>query len=313
MENGELLFGIILLGNTLLAVVYLCWGIFAHKTNERGENERLSYIFRAICILICPVVAAVFLLVGTLMEKFFFRKNVNLLELLFNKERVEQIVKADEEREKNMASMEEALAVSDYGNLRELTMNVIKGDVAKSLSAISKALDSEDSETSHYAASVLSKELNDFRVNVKKIEHQMKEEEEAHPDDLSERDHYGILLLDYMDRILKQHVLTHMEQEYFVREMNDTGEKLYGSDAMTAGAYSGVAQRLMEIGDYDKAGIWCDRAMEKYPWELSSYQCKLKLLYLREDREGFLDMLRRLKKSGITLDNESMEMIRMFE
>jgi tetratricopeptide (TPR) repeat protein len=313
MENSEILFWIILVGNTLLAVVYLCWGVLAHKTNERGENERLSYVIRAVCMLICPVVAAVFLLTGTLIEKLFFRNSVNLLELLFNKDRVEQIVKADEEREKNMASMEEALAVSDYGSLRTLTMNVIKGDVEKSLSAIGRALDSEDSETSHYAASVMSRELNDFRFNVKKIEHQMKQEEEEHPDDTTGRDQYGLLLLDYMDRILKQHVLTNMEQEYYVREMSDTGEKLYGSAAMTAGEYSGVAQRLMEIGDYEQAGVWCDRALEKFPQEMAPYKCKLKLLYLREDREAFLDMLRRFKNTGIMMDNESMEMIRMFE
>jgi hypothetical protein len=39
----------------------------------------------------------------------------------------------------------------------------------------------------------------------------------------------------------------------------------------------------------------------------------MKLLYLEEDREGFLDMLGRLKKSGITMDNENMEMIRLFQ
>jgi tetratricopeptide (TPR) repeat protein len=313
MGISEIVFWILLILNTLIGVVYLCWGILARDTNERGENERIAPVLRAVCILICPVVALVFLVAGALVEMFFFRNSVNLLELLFNKDRVEQMVKADVEREKNMASMEEALAVSDHGNLRELTMNVIKGDVEKSLSAMSKALDSEDSETSHYAAAVLSNELNDFRVNVKKIERQMEYEEEEHPEDTTERDHYGVMLLDYMDRILKQHVLTSIEQEYFVSEMDKTGEKIYGSDAMTAGTYSGVAQRLMEIGNFEKASVWCDRAMEKFPLALPSYQCKLRLLYLREDREAFLDMLARLKNSGIEMDNENMEMIRMFE
>jgi hypothetical protein len=95
--------------------------------------------------------------------------------------------------------------------------------------------------------------------------------------------------------------------------MDKTGEKIYGSDAMTAGAYSGVAQRLMEIGNFDKASVWCDRAMERFPQALPSYQCKMRLLYLREDREAFLDLLARLKNSGIVVDNENMEMIRMFQ
>ena len=47
-------------------------------------------------------------------------------------------------------------------------LNVIRGDLQDSLESIALALNSSDSETSHYAASVLRDELNDFRVNVQK-------------------------------------------------------------------------------------------------------------------------------------------------
>ena len=62
-----------------------------------------------------------------------------------------------------MAPLEESLAVSDKRNMRMLMLNVIRGDMQKSLESITMALNSEDSETSHYAASVLRDELNDFR------------------------------------------------------------------------------------------------------------------------------------------------------
>lgn len=61
-----------------------------------------------------------------------------------------------------MAPLEESLAVSDKRNMRMLMLNVIRGDMQKSLESITMALNSEDSETSHYAASVLRDELNDF-------------------------------------------------------------------------------------------------------------------------------------------------------
>ena len=59
-----------------------------------------------------------------------------------------------------MAPLEESLAVSDKRNMRMLMLNVIRGDMQKSLESITMALNSEDSETSHYAASVLRDELN---------------------------------------------------------------------------------------------------------------------------------------------------------
>ena len=57
-------------------------------------------------------------------------------------------------------------------------MNIIKGDITKSLATIMLALNSQDSETSHYAASVLRDELNDFRMNVQKLYKEIENEEE---------------------------------------------------------------------------------------------------------------------------------------
>ena len=65
-----------------------------------------------------------------------------------------------------MVALEEALEVSDKKSLRTLMMNVIRGDYKHSLSAIALALNSEDSETAHYAASVLQDVLSDFRSQV---------------------------------------------------------------------------------------------------------------------------------------------------
>ena len=57
-------------------------------------------------------------------------KNINLI---FND------LKADEERERNMAPLEESLAVSDKRNMRMLMLNVIRGDMQKSLESITEA------------------------------------------------------------------------------------------------------------------------------------------------------------------------------
>ena len=121
-------------------------------------------------------------------------------DVIFSKDRVQTHLKADEERERNMAPLEEALAVSDKRNLRMLMLNVIRGDMQKSLESITMALNSEDSETSHYAASVLRDELNDFRANVQKMYTQMQQEAEGETD-------YEEMLIDYMNRVLRQRFL----------------------------------------------------------------------------------------------------------
>ena len=62
-----------------------------------------------------------------------------------------------------MIPLEEAIAITEKQDLRSLMMNVVSSDIKNSLASITLALNSEDTETAHYAASVLQDALNDFR------------------------------------------------------------------------------------------------------------------------------------------------------
>lgn len=98
--------------------------------------------------------------------KLFSSQGMDLSDVVFSKDRKENFLRPDEEMERNMVSLEEALEVTDKKSLRTLMLNVIRGDYRNSLAAINLALNSEDSETAHYAASVLQDVLNDFRSKV---------------------------------------------------------------------------------------------------------------------------------------------------
>ncbi len=227
MSNSERIFLWVLVINAFLALIYFLWGVVFHKKNELGENKRIAYVIRSVCMLLCPVVGILFFAVGLLIKTVFFRATVDLEDVIFSKERVKQTVKADEERERNIVPIQDALAVSDKTNLRHLMLNVLKGDISESLSSISLSLDGEDSETSHYAATALSLELNTFRMNVRKLQNAINKDIEENEDDTTKRDEYGVALIDYMDKVLKQQVFTTVEQNYFVKIMADVGEMVF--------------------------------------------------------------------------------------
>lgn len=177
MTRAEYLFVIVWIINFIISVLYYLWGALfyvpARERQDKNEEEylhdnRRTYLIRVIVMVLCPIVGPLFFLVSHLIYMTIFRQEVDLDDVIFSKERVKTNVKADEERERNLVPIEEALAVSDKKNLRMLMLNVIRGDLQDSLESISLALNSEDSETSHYAASVLRDELNDFRVTVQK-------------------------------------------------------------------------------------------------------------------------------------------------
>jgi len=91
---------------------------------------------RLAVMVLCPVIGPLFFACSQLVYRTIFRQEGDLEDVIFSKERIKTHLKADEERERNMVPIEEALAVSDRKNLRMLMMNVIRGDLKDSLESI---------------------------------------------------------------------------------------------------------------------------------------------------------------------------------
>lgn len=316
MTRAEWLFVIVWIINFIISVLYYLWGaLFYVPTRERQDKDeaeylhdnRRTYLIRVIVMVLCPIIGPLFFLISHLIYMTIFRQEVDLEDVIFSKERVKTNAKADEERERNLVPLEEALAVSDKKNLRMLMLNVIRGDLQDSLESISLALNSEDSETSHYAASVLRDELNDFRVKVQKIYTDIKEEKPEQTD--SEE-----MLIDYMNRILCQKVFTEIEQAKFVNIMVEASESIYQKNAsrMLPQRYEAVCLRLIEQKQFEQADLWCERLAKQFPDELVAYTCRLKLYFKENDRDRFFLVMDQLKKSDIIIDNETLELIRVF-
>ncbi len=317
MARDEYIFLIVLAVNFIVSVVYLIVGVVlvvparASLADENGTeilyDNRRTYVIRFIEMILCPVIVPLFFLMGHLFYLFVFWREANLADVVFSKDRVKTNQKADEEVERNIIPLEEALLVNEKKDLRSVFVNVMREDIRSSLASITLALDSEDSETSHYAAAVLSDELNKFRMFVQKQLLEIRERE--HPDTECEE-----LLVDYMDHILKQHIFSDHEQRKYVYEMAEVAELLYEKDAsrITLERYEAVCLRILEMKDYENTAKWCRRMEEQYPEELSTYTCKLKLYFADQDREAFFHTLDALKKSDVIIDRETLELIRIF-
>ncbi len=318
LTREEMIFLIVCILNLVVSVIYLLYGIGiratihdkqeedVEKTDKRKENRR-TYLIRFIVMVLCPIVGPLYFLFSYLISVTIFRQSVDLEDVVFSKERIKARLKADEERERNIVPLEEALAVSDKKSVRMLMLNVIRGNVKESLETIMTALDSEDSETSHYAASVLRDELNEFRGNIQKMYSEIKEEEDNETG-------CEEMLIDYMDMIFGQKIFDQMEQRRFIMMMDEAGESLYSKNAarFTPERYESICLKLLELKEFEKVQKWCTRLEEQYPDELPAYTCRLKLYFTMNDREQFFGVLDELKQSRIVIDQETLELIRVF-
>lgn len=301
MTSQERLFIAILVVNFIITVIYLIINLFRKKDN------RTSCWIRAVIMLLCPVTGIVVFFVSYIAFLLFFHKEVDLADVVFSKDRVEKVLHADEDRERNLVPVEEAIEVTDTDNLRTLMLNVVRGDIRQSLSTIAMALDSEDSETAHYAASILQDALNDFRINVQKNYQYMQQNEEERPE-------YAHALIGYMNQVLKQRVFTEMEQKNQVTVMEDVCEMLYEAapETMLSSEFEAISLRLLEMYEYECCQKWCDRAVLYYPHTLSTYTCRLKLYFSTGQKDEFFRVLNELRESGISVDQETLELIRVF-
>ena len=302
MSISEQAFIVVLILNTLVAVIYGIWNFIQCRIREKSVKE---YMIRMVIMLMCPVVGPMFFAVIKLIGVLFFRQNVDLADVIFSKERVTTYLHADEEQESNVVPIEEALVICDKGNLRNLMMNVVRGDVEESLASIALALNSDDSETSHYAATVLRDVLNDFRAHTQELFIVMNRNEK----DSCE---YACLLIEYMNGVLKQEVFQEAEQRSFVDMMEKACDYLYERDwrRLTPQYIGWLCNLFLKIQSYDKMKLWSDRGRDMYPDELIIYVCYLKYYFTVGKKKQFFEELDRLKQSDIVIDKETLELIR---
>ena len=304
MSISEQAFIVVLILNTLVAVIYGIWNFIQCRIREKSVKE---YMIRMVIMLMCPVVGPMFFAVIKLIGVLFFRQNVDLADVIFSKERVTTYLHADEEQESNVVPIEEALVICDKGNLRNLMMNVVRGEVEESLASIALALNSDDSETSHYAATVLRDVLNDFRAHTQELFIVMNRNEK----DSCE---YACLLTEYMNGVLKQEVFQEAEQRSFVDMMEKACDYLYERDwrRLTPQYIGWLCNLFLKIQSYDKMKLWSDRGRDMYPDELIIYVCYLKYYFTVGKKKQFFEELDRLKQSDIVIDKETLELIRTF-
>ena len=295
-------FIIFITANSIVTAAYFIWNFL------RKKEKLLGYGVKSLIMFLCPGLGPLYVFLAYVIYLGFFSKEVDLADVVFRKDRVQTYMHADEEWGRMVVSMEEALAVTDKDNLRTLMLNVVRGDIRNSLASISLALGSEDSETSHYAASVLQDTLNDFRATVQKCRNEIAKQEENQIE-------YVTMLIDYMDQVLRQRVFTDMEQKAFVAVMDETCEILYEREReqMTSARFEAVSLRHLEIQEYGTCEKWCRRAKKCYPDMLATYTCLLKLYFSLDSREQFFEVMDELLSSDIVIDNETLELILVYQ
>ena len=314
MRFGEREFLILLLVNLIVVVLYLLFELVLRWV--WGKERSKSCLLKAGVMLLCPLVGAALVLFGWVFYKLLYWREVQLADVLFSKDRIEPQMPVDEQRESNLAPVEEAVTVMDRNDLRDMMLNVVRGNVSASAPAIAMALESSDSEASHYAATALQSLLDEFRTTVQEnYERITAEPKEDTPEENAERMELAVETVEFMAEFLRHRLLTEGEHRRYAALMDDLCERLLegAPELLAITHYEAVSMQLLEVRDYEMCRKWCLRAYATYPEKLEAYACQLKLYFMSGEREKFFRILRELRSSDVAIDKETLELIRVFQ
>lgn len=267
------------------------------------RKTRRNIIVKLIVVIFCP-----FFGLFLIYLMFHDRKNDEpfIPEGIIQKQKgqAEILRKVNFERETSFVPMKDALLLNDNKTKRTMLLDILKNDTFSHIGILQTALQNDDSETSHYAATAIQDIKSKLLSSIQQMEYQL----EKHPDDQK-------LLTSYAE-VIKQYVNTGF--------LDERTEKKYYYH------YSQILERIIEIvpneKDYYIEKISCDLQLgelssaEKYCHSFLDYCCNeeeayfmsMKLYFSMKNQGKFNVILQMLRESSVRLSPNGLNKLRFW-
>ncbi len=296
--NSEIVVFWIVIINAVIAVLYMA---------VMGIKTKLPYVFqRGFIMLLCPVTGVFCYFFSYLLGLLFRNKDVDYENLSMDKSRKEFLETVDREQEMEVLPLEEVLTVAVAKDRRRAMLNMLKMDISEKLSLVRKAVENEDSETSHYAAAALTDVFNKFTVQLNEL--QVKYDEDR------SNQQTNVEFLDAVLRILNSGGLIGVEEtkyDYMFINLMDNLEKFH-QEAITESHYAMMVRALQKVGKVKEAEQWADLSLIRQPFSEQSYLNVMYIKYILGKDEEFDEALRKLTKSSVSLSQKGLDIVRFW-
>ena len=290
----------------ILAALYLLLCVFYSYDRVFNRGSVQDVIVSLLLCLALPIVG--FILIW-MMDVSVMKKERRDISGVFRSRAVERDLQTlrpvDHEEESNRAPMMEKLSLDSYETRRQSMMETLSdGDAMDYLSVLRMAMENDDSETSHYASSIMMMLQSRVQAGVQQRLRAL----EQHPEDEAaalacEEELYKLLSSGLLDA----QSLRRYEAEY---------DKL--SDALLAGTTPGESvfshrtAWCLRQGDYATAARLLEKYLEQYPESDEAVYDQLCLYIGAHDIEGFQSFRRTLGERPVRLTNRTLRLLRVF-
>jgi hypothetical protein len=196
------------------------------------------------------------------------------------------------EHEINFIPFQDALLSSDNYLKRSMLIDSLKnGD--NNIGILTKAIKSDDSETSHYAATAImeiqKKYIASLQYSIKRIE--------ENPLDYEAMDDYAKTLKKYIESGL----LDKETKLHYREQLSSLLEDLLNSPLKCRQYYVEKIHCDLELGRSDKTEYYSQLFLEYYPYDEQAYMTAMKVYYTAGNLHKLNDVLDTLRRTPIQL------------
>ncbi|NLC84965.1 MAG: hypothetical protein GX749_07815, partial [Ruminococcaceae bacterium] len=208
----------------------------------------------------------------------------------------------DVNKETNIAPLQDMLLVADYDKRREVLLDIMKTDVMTYINYINSALQNEDLETVHYAATGLQHVRQKLDARMQEFSKRWQED----PTNTQLAADYADLLAQYLSSI----PLDVITRQQYIHISIGILEQLVRQTDLTR--ISRLIDQLLSIGNYQQVKHYCRILQTDYPDSEKKYLVLLKSYFLMKDKEKFEQSFNRFRESDVRFSDETLNTIRLW-
>jgi hypothetical protein len=288
---------VILFINTILAVAYAL--IASVRIGMRAWVQGLI-------ILLCPIVGAVMLWLSQVVLKLLLRrKKVDLDAVSFSHEK-KRFIFAPSQEEADLVPIEESLLVAPIQDRRRAFLNSIRLNTNKDASLYALGLENDDSETSHYSASIVMEANSSFLEAIQDFSVQYAQ----NPADADIALPYAAEVKEYLDSGIPRGIEITRYQNLYAAIMDGLRERQ--PDLLQPEHYANTVAFLLPHSEFPRALDWAKASIERFPDLETAHLSLLRVYYTMGDWEAMREAMHHMNSSFVALSQAGMDLIRFF-
>lgn len=265
--------------------------------------KRKGTVLRLLILVSCPFIG-IFLIYA--MTKKVYSKD-ELPDWLLRREQYEDFVlkTPDIEEETNIIPFHDALILNDNKTKRKMLIDLLKGEFLQRVDALELALQSDDSETSHYAATAVQQAKSDLLKDMRKLEGQL----DTNKNDVFMLETYRDLIKHY----IKIEFLDERTRRKYTHKYIQTIDRLLeqgpGNDATN---YLEKMEAALYLDEYQIALETAEQFFTLFPEEEEAYFALMNVHYKMKNKAEFQRIINQLRSTNIKLSPDKLNQLRFW-